>query len=35
MPTRQHKPTSPGERFHISLDRRELDDKEPEPRPFT
>lgn len=30
MPTRQHKPTSAGERFHISLDRRELDDKKPE-----
>ena len=30
MPTRQHKPTSAGERFHQSLDRRELDKKKPE-----
>jgi len=30
MPTRQHKPTSPGERFHQSLDRRDLDQKKPE-----
>lgn len=30
MPTRQHKPSSPGERFHQSLDRRELDRKKPE-----
>ncbi|HEY3398333.1 MAG TPA: 50S ribosomal protein L2 [Armatimonadota bacterium] len=30
MPTRQHKPTSAGERFHQSLDRRDLDKKEPE-----
>jgi large subunit ribosomal protein L2 len=30
MATRQHKPTSAGERFHQSLDRRELDKKAPE-----
>ena len=30
MATRQHKPTSAGERFHQSLDRRDLDKKAPE-----
>lgn len=32
MPVKEHKPTSPGQRAHISLDRSQLDAKKPERR---
>ncbi len=30
MPVKEHKPTSPGQRAHTSLDRSQIDDKKPE-----